>query len=135
MSAAVLEFTTGRPASVVWPVVRGDLAQLPAQFARTGGVTVVDNGPLADPTITVTDPLPIGSYGYTLRVVDDLAPGADVIATGSVTVLNAATGEILLELPAAETVKLTGATYWWVLKETPGPTTLIIGPVDVQSGS
>lgn len=116
------------PVMVHWPVVRGDDATLPLQFAQkaTGAYTVN-----ADRTVTVHLPLDITGRTYSTSI--SVSRLGAVLTNPAATPVDTVTGELTLSLTATQTSALRGRYYWFDLIENPGTTerTLIVGRIEM----
>lgn len=119
----------GDPVEIPWPVVRGDDEELPLTFAEPGGYTITQLGDGAE-DFTVEDPLVITGRSYTCLVV--ATRGGATVVTPTVTVDDAAAGEITVSMTKEQTAMLTAPRYTWVLRE--DDVTLVIANMPVTSG-
>lgn len=117
------------PVEVAWPIVRGNPEELPLTFALPGGYEVTNLGDGAQ-DVDVTDPLVITGRVYTAAVV--ATRGGATVVVPTVTVDDAAAGEITVLMTAEQTAQLTRGRYTWVLTE--DDVDIIIAPMPATSG-
>lgn len=122
------------PVNIVWPITRGDDESLPLQFAEPGGYTITR---AADGTedVTVSDPLDITGRTYECVVV--ATRGGATVVSPTVTVDDAAQGQITLSMTDSQTSQLTAGRYTYILRENPATSstnTIIIGGMPCTSG-
>lgn len=122
------------PVNIRWPVTRGDDETLPLQFSEPGGYTITR---LSDGNEDVTVSDALGITGRTYECVVVTTRGGATVVTPTVTVDDAATGQLTLSMTDTQTAQLTGPRYTYILRENPATTstnTIIIGDMLVTSG-
>lgn len=122
------------PVNIRWPVTRGDDETLPLQFAEPGGYTITR---LSDGNEDVTVSDALGITGRTYECVVVATRGGATVVTPTVTVDDAATGQLTLSMTDSQTAQLTGPRYTYILRENPATTstnTIIVGDMLVSSG-